>query len=107
MSQVKTVKLLNEQTTTTISAVVEPWGTRRTVKADVAGTGAVSATVIVQVSNDESGTFLDLGTLLLSGTTTASAGLAMDAAWRYMRVNMSAVSGTGAKVTVTLGTHNG
>lgn len=106
MSQVKTVALFSAKEDTGISAVVEPWGTRRTVQASLSGTGAVSATVIVQVSNDNV-LFLDLGTIAVSGTTTASAGLAMDAAWRYMRVDLSAISGTSAQATVTLGSHNG
>jgi hypothetical protein len=106
MSQVKTVTLFDARTTTGTTQVVEPWGTRRTVQAQVVGTGAVTATLVVQISNDGT-TFLDIGTIALSGTTSSSGGLAMDAAWRYMRFNLSAVTGTEAAVTAILGSHNG
>jgi len=106
MSQVKTINVFTNRTTTGTSEIIQPWGTRRTIEATVTGTGAVSATVVVQISNDETN-WLTLTTLTLSGTTTAFDGAAMDAAWRYMRVNLSAISGTGAAVTVIVGSHNG
>lgn len=73
-----------------------------TFHAIVAGTGAVSATVLIQVSNDNTN-WLEMGVITLSGTTTASDGFAVDAPWVYVRAELSAISGTGAAVTVTMG----
>lgn len=106
MSQVKTLTVFNARTSTGASDVFQPWGTRRTVEITVAGTGAVSTTVQVQISNDESN-WINLTTLTVAGTTTATDGAAMDAAWRYMRLNITALSGTGAAVTAIVGSHNG
>lgn len=106
MSQVKTLTVFNARTTTGASEVFQPWGTRRTIEVTVSGTGAVSTTVVVQISNDETN-WITLNTLTVSGTTTATDGAAMDAAWRYMRLNMTALSGTGAAVTAIVGSHNG
>ena len=68
-----------------------------TFQATVSGTGAVSATVIVQVSNDGTN-WLDLATFTLSGTTSASDGFAAEAPWKWFRGNVTAISGTGAAV---------
>lgn len=75
----------------------------RTFQATVSGTGSVAATVLVQVSNDPAYGWLTLGTITLSGTTTATDGFASEAAWQHVRSNVTAVSGTGAVVTVTMG----
>jgi hypothetical protein len=74
----------------------------RTWQASIAGTGAVSATVLVQVSNDGTN-WLTLVTFALSGTTTDQAGETTQAPWAYTRANVTAISGTGAVVTVTMG----
>lgn len=78
---------------------------QRTFQATVAGTGAVTATVRIQVSNDKT-TWIDSTTsphIALSGTTTATDGFRMDAKWAYVRAFLDAISGTGAAVTVTMG----
>lgn len=69
--------------------------------------GAGAATIKIQVSNvDVPGTndWLDAGTMTLTlGTTSTSDGFAMDAAWVWVRSNVTAISGTGASVTVRMG----
>jgi hypothetical protein len=75
---------------------------QRTFQATVTGTGAVTATVLIQVSNDGTN-FLTLGTITLSGTTSASDGFASNAPWVHVRANVSAISGTSAAVTVVMG----
>lgn len=66
-----------------------------------AGSGA--ATIAIRVSNDKV-TWLTLGTISLTLSTVASGdGFASDAAWAYVRANVTAISGTGASVTVTMG----
>lgn len=74
------------------------------IQATVVGTGAVTATVIVDGSND--GTYwcaTALGTITLSGTTSSSDGFTTDAPWKYIRARLTAISGTGATVNVTMG----
>ena len=68
------------------------------VGATSTSTGA--ATVLIQVSNDGVN-FITMGTINLTlGTAQTSDGFAAANTWEYYRANLSAVSGTGAKVTV-------
>jgi hypothetical protein len=72
-----------------------------TYQITVAGTGAVSATVLIEVSNDGTNwCSTPLGTVSISGTTSATDGFATNASWKWHRANISAISGTGATVTV-------
>lgn len=76
----------------------------RTFQATLTGTGALTATVVIEVSNDGVGWLSDAtSTLSLSGTNLASGGFSSSASWGYVRANVTAISGTGAKVTVTVG----
>ncbi len=77
----------------------------RTYQATVTGTGAISATVVVECSNDQVG-WLPLGTITLSGTNSASDGFPSQTMWRHVRARCSAISGTGAIVKVTMGSGN-
>lgn len=74
----------------------------RTFQATVSGTGAVSATVVIEGSNDGTN-FLTLGTITLTGTTSASDGFASTAPWQYVRARLTAISGTGAAVSAQMG----
>lgn len=66
-----------------------------------AGTG--SATIDIEVSNNESD-WIIMGTITLTlGTTSTSDGFASSSAWAFVRSNVTAISGTGATVTVTIG----
>lgn len=85
-----------------------PWITKRgphaTVQATVAGTGLVSATVNVEVSNGPDSAPQPCatlaGTITLSGTTSATDGFTtQNAPWRFWRLNVGAISGTGAIVS--------
>ena len=105
MAMAQAIPLFTARTTTGNGTTREAPGPGATVQAVVSGTGAVSATVNIQVSNDGTN-FLTLGTLTLSGTTSATQGLALNAHWVYIRGNISAISGTGAAVTVTMGTRD-
>lgn len=105
MAQANRIPLLLTRTATADGLTFEAPGPGATVHARVTGTGAVSATVVVQVSNFD-GNWLDLGTLTLSGTTTASQGLALDAHWAYIRATLTAISGTGASVDVIMGSRD-
>jgi hypothetical protein len=77
---------------------------KATFQATVVGTGAVSATVTIEYSNDGTNVCSTVGgTISLSGTTSASDGFTSDAPWKFCRANVTAISGTGATVTVTMG----
>ncbi len=97
--------LLNAATATATSVSSSGFGASRTFQAAVTGTGAVSATVLIEGSNDGVN-FLLLGTITLTGTTSASDGFVSSAAWDSVRARLTAISGTNAAVTVVLGTVN-
>jgi hypothetical protein len=70
----------------------------------VAGTGVVTATIIIDCSNDGTNwCSTALGTITLSGTTSATDGFTTSAPWKYVRARVTAISGTGAVVTVLRG----
>ena len=60
----------------------------------LAGTGALTGTGVVQVSNDEV-SWKTIGTVSLSGTTTATDAFAWAARFGYVRVGISALGGGG------------
>lgn len=69
-----------------------------------AGTGAVTGTVLIEVTNTPSVTtsWITLGTITLSGTTTAQDGFSSAARWACVRARTTAITGTGAIITVTM-----
>lgn len=71
------------------------------VQASIFGSGAVSASVFIEVSNDES-QWLALGTITLSGTSSASDGFAYAARWKVVRARIASISGAGANVTCVM-----
>lgn len=74
-------------------------------QACVSGTGAVTATVLVEASTEASGGVMGwftLGTITLSGTTTTNDAFATNSNWPYLRGNITAISGTGARVTLNV-----
>lgn len=72
----------------------------RTFQASIVGTGAVAATVIIEGSNDGA-YFLVLNTITLTDTTSDSDSYVSTAAYALMRARITAISGTGATLTVT------
>lgn len=75
-----------------------------TFQATVSGTGAVSATVTIEVSNDGTNWCSTvMGTITLSGTTSSTDGFTSEAPWKYIRANVTAISGTNATVQVYMG----
>lgn len=98
------VYLMSGKTTTGAGDAIVVYPAKRTIHAKVEGTGAVTATVRIQVSNDGV-TWIDATAtphIALSGTTSASDGFVIDAKWAYIRAYVDAIS-AGAKVTVYLG----
>lgn len=78
-------------------------------QAIVSGTGAVSATVVIYGSLEDTtavGTnsnWVTLGTISVTGTTSASDGFTTIAPWRWVAAKVTAISGTGATVKVIMG----
>lgn len=100
------IDTLTTQTTTatgTTWQIPQGFGLR-THFCSVAGTGAISATILAEGSNTgATGTFATLATLSPSGTTSATDAIVTQADWPYMRHRISAISGTGATVNCTAG----
>lgn len=66
--------------------------------------GSGAATISIEVCNDGNGPWLSAGTISLTlGTTETADGFVMSFAWEYYRANVTAISGTGAEVTVIMG----
>lgn len=70
-------------------------------QATVTGTGSVGATVVVEASNDGVA-WVTLTEFTLAGTATASDSDYCMAPYDQVRARVSAISGTGASVTVTM-----
>lgn len=103
------VALLSAATATGAGVATKPRRAIRTFQARGATTaGAGSATVVIEVSLVPVPTvdtdWLTLGTLTLTLATTPSGdGFATDAPWHWVRARVSAISGTGAAVSVWMG----
>ncbi len=99
------IKIMDAVTTTATGTAYyagHKFRPQRTFQAIVAGTGSVSATVLIEVSLNNSNWEL-LATIALTGTTSDSDGGAAEAPWQWYRARVSAISGTGAAVTVWMG----
>lgn len=101
MHIVDSATLLNAVTVTGVGDAVRLRGPA-TFQAYVVGTGSVGATIKIQVANI-AGQWLDAGTITLSGTTSATDGFALAVPWALCRANCTAISGTGATLTVAVG----
>jgi hypothetical protein len=83
-----------------------PWSTFQAI---VTGTGVVTATVLIQGSNQDAtftgdkSNWVTISTYTLTGTTTATSGDTSVSTWRYVRANVTAISGTGATVEAIMG----
>ena len=65
--------------------------------------GSGSATIVIEVSNDDTN-WITAGTITLTlGTTSTTDGFTTDAPWKYIRARVTALSGTGASVTALMG----
>ena len=65
--------------------------------------GAGAATINIEVSNDQTN-WLTLGTISLTlSTTSATDGFVANSPWKFVRGNVTAISGTGASVSATMG----
>lgn len=103
-TNVQPVTLLDNVTATGAGAYFKPFGVKRSFQAEgETSSGAGSATVDVEVSND-CVNYVTAGTITLTlSTTTSDDGFVTDAAWVCVRGNVTAISGTGASVSLVMG----
>lgn len=108
--QRKSVPLLEAANATGAGVAQDPVGTYRTFQASGATSAGVgAATILIEVSDaltrpTSNAQFMTMGTITLTlGTTTTADGFASDAAWRWVRARITAISGTDAAVTVLMG----
>lgn len=94
--------LLKNASAVSVGDPIENSGANRTFQAVVSGTGAVNATVDIEVSNNRTD-WLNMGTITLSGTSRATDGFAAAAPWAFIRARVSAISGSAARVDALVG----
>lgn len=106
--KVHTVSLLDAVIATGAGNVHQPWGVKRTFHiVGVVSATTGNATVQVQVSNDNVN-FIDLHEFVLALTTSElSDKFEMDSPWRYVRGNVSVISGTDATIDLIMGNVTG
>lgn len=95
-------KLLINATTPQMGSRISGLDRQRTFQATLQGVGPVTAKVVITVSNDLLGWCL-LGTIDLDGTDMTSGGFASQPMWEHVRAELITISGTNAKVTVSVG----
>jgi len=106
-----TTLVLDAATTTATSAVFRPQTDTRTFHVyGATSSGSGSVTVAIEVSNilnpvnTTNVDWISMGTITLALTTTrASDGFVSTAAWTSVRARVTAISGTGAAVSVAMG----
>lgn len=102
------LNLLTDKTGTGAGSSFSPRGAKETVHcfgSTSAGAGAV--TVDVEVSNDGT-TWVVAATIDLTlSTSVAADGFVFNAPWKFMRGNVTAISGTDAKVSLVVGNSPG
>ena len=100
---------VNSTTSNGSSAAIYKESPYSTFQAIITGTGTVSAAVAIQATNEDAtaaGTkanWVTLGSVSLSGTTTATDGLSSVTSWRWVRATVSSITGTNATVEVIMG----
>ena len=105
----KSTELLTDAIATGAGSRVVPLSSHRTFHVygeTTAGAGA--ATVVIEVSNvlapATDADWVTAGTVTLTlGTTRTGDGFASEASWTHVRARVTAISGTGAKVSVRMG----
>lgn len=100
-----TIKLIDTAAATVVGGAVNDGLNAVTYQATGATTNGVgSAVVAIEVSNDNSA-WITAGTITLTlGTSATTDGFAVNAAWVYTRAKVTTLTGTGAWVTVSMGT---
>lgn len=103
-NNIPTGKTYNGVTVNTTGATKYKDSPFATYQAVLTGTGPITGTVNIQVSNDGvSWNTTALGTITLSSTGPSSDGFTSTAPWKYVRAVLSNLTGTNAAVYVLQG----
>ena len=99
--------ILNGVTSAQAGTIYQARPLNRAFQAIVNGSGAVSATVLIEVSNDGIN-FATRSTLSLSGTTGYASQAYVDtlSPFPFVRGSLTAISGAGAAATLTMAGSN-
>jgi hypothetical protein len=97
------IALLDAVTATGAGPSHSLWGDEKSFQVSHStSSGAGSATVIVQVSNDGSA-WIDAATFTLTlSSSVGTEGFTRNGTWKFVRGYVSAISGTDAQVTLTV-----
>jgi hypothetical protein len=97
--------LLKDATATGAGPIVEAHAAQFSWDCKVEGSGPVTATILIEASNfkDDPLSWMPWATVTLSGTDYDIDKIALWAPWKYLRGNLTAISGTDAKVNVSMG----
>ena len=94
--------ILKDATTVSTGAWMFKDAPQASYQVVLAGTGAVTATVVVEVSNDGLvAVVTPLATVELTGTNLVCDGFTSDAPWKYVRARITVLTGTGATINVS------
>jgi hypothetical protein len=99
------VIILDDKIATGAGDVHKPNGAKRTAQCMAeTSAGAGTASIAIEVSNDNTN-WITAGTISLSfdDDPIVDDGFVMDSPWRYLRANVTAISGTDATVDCWLG----
>lgn len=86
-------------TTNQATQSVNLWGAHNSFQVNLTGSGTVSVTADVQVSNDNTN-WITATSLSLTGSGGDVDGATLQSGWAYARVNFSSITGTSATVSV-------
>lgn len=95
--------ILEAVTTTGASTAMKSKHVRSVQATGLTTAGVGAATINVEVSNDKVNWLVAFTISLTLGTSVTTDGQELDARWEWIRANVTAISGTGASVTVTGG----
>ena len=100
----KTYNLIDAKTTTGAGISIFKDAPITTFQASgTTSAGGGTGVITIEVSNDGSN-WLTLGTISLTLSTTASSdGFVANAPWKFVRANVTTLSGTGASVSALMG----
>lgn len=93
--------LIDTMAVATGNAVAQARG-NHTYQASLKGTGSISATVVFDVRNAGPGWILGYATYSLSGSNQVDDGFTSDEHWAEVRVRVTAINGTDARVVASL-----
>jgi len=89
--------------TTNVSTMpVQLWGGKNSFQVNLTGSGTVSVTATLEVSNDGAN-WIPATALSMTGTGGDVDGVTLDAGWVYARITLSSITGTSATATAFMG----